>query len=254
VIERLQSLKDEWDRELERLVAQYPELRVKQLAQLEAQAETFVREEMKKVPSGEAIIKARQEELIVWLAAQKKANESFYPAVDKLREKFSFNWRMFRISALDGIEDLDTVEVQRAQNQLRDELQSWVRAAAGTMHQALGEAAQNAKNMLEKNGKLTPRNLTPLFNAFESFLSVDFTGKSTFRSTIDTIKRQFLIQNPDGTYNLSQMSENIGVEAHRQAFTQLLGTMSELAVQDSAEAAGIETLSVSDFGRMIDLG
>lgn len=251
IVERLQALKTEWDNEVNELIRQYPELRERQLGLLEAQAQKFIEEELKKVPGQET---ARREELNEWLATQRSANRGYYPAdVEELRKRFSFNWRMFRISALDGINELDPDEVKEAQDRLRADLQGWVRSAASAMHQALGEASANAKAILEKNGKLTPRNLQPLFNAFENFLMVDFTGQSTFRETIETIKKRFLISNPDGTYNLPAMSESMGNEVSRAEFTGLLSSMGDLAVDEVASKAGILSLGRTDFGRMVEL-
>lgn len=256
VVDRLRELKEDWNREIETLVTQYPALRETQLALLEAQAQKFIHEELRKfgVVSTEDAYKSRKEELDGWLVKQRTSNLSFYPQdVEELRKKFSFGWRMFQVSSLDGVDDLDVDEVRAAQDQLRADLQGWVRSAAASMHQALGEAAANARGMLEKNGKLTPRNLQPLFNAFENFLMVDFTGQSTFRQTIDTIKKQFLIQNPDGSYDLPKMAEGTGTELGRAAFTDLLSKMSELAVEETANKAGVLSLARTDFGRMVEL-
>lgn len=256
VVTKLGELKAEWDREVNALIEQYPDLRTRQLALLETQAQKFIHEELRKfgAVSTEEAWKNRKLELDEWLVKQRQLNLSFYPAnVEDLRKKFSFNWRMFRISALDGIHDLDADEVREAQATLKADLQNWVKAASGAMHQSLGEAAANAKALLEKNGKLQPRNLQPLFNAFESFISVDFTGQSTFRQTIDTIKKKFLVQNPDGTYNLPATMDNMGNEVSRAEFSGLLNTMSNLAVEEVADKAGIAAIGGTDFGRMVDL-
>jgi hypothetical protein len=257
VIDRLRQLKAEWNQEVEVLVRQYPELRETQLALLEAQAQKFITEELRKfgAVSTDEGWKNRKLELDEWLKRQRALNLSFYPKdVDELRRKFSFGWRMFQVSSLDAAPDtLDVEEVRRAQAQLREDLQGWVRSAAASMHQALGEAAANAKAMLEKNGKLTPRNLQPLFNAFENFLMVDFTGQSSFRQTIETIKRRFLIQNPDGTYDLPKMAEGMGTEASKAEFSSLLNTMADLAVEETAKQAGVVSLSRTDFGRLVEI-
>lgn len=256
VVDRLRQLRIEWDREVNELVSQYPELREKQLVLLENQAQKFIAEELRKFSavSTPGAYKTREEELQEWLVKQRASNLSFYPRdVEELRKKFSFGWRMFQVSSLDGVDNLDVEEVRRAQEQLKADLQGWVRTAASAMHQALGEAAANAKNMLEKNGKLTPRNLQPLFNAFENFLMVDFTGQSTFRQTIDTIKSRFLMRNPDGSYNLPLMAENMGSEQSRAEFGNLLSTMSDLALEETADKAGIRSLNSTEFGRLVEL-
>lgn len=251
VIEKLTELKGQWEQEVERLVKDYPTLKDEQLELLEKQAQNFVSEELKKSPPEQQ--KHKQVELSQWLAYQRSKNVGFYPTEGELIKKFDFSWRMFTISALEGINELDVEEVQEAQERLRADLQAWVRTAAASMHQVLGEAAANAKGLLEKNGKLTPRNLTPLFNAFENFLSVDFTGKSTFRDTIEEIKKRFLVSNQDGSYNLAMMTENLGSDRSRSEFGGLLAAMSELAVSEVAEQAGIRSLHQTDFARMIEL-
>lgn len=251
VIDKLMDLKQQWNAEVDSLAKDYPALMEEQLVLLDRQAQNFVTEELKKCAPEQR--ENRQKELDGWLSTQRAKNRSFYPTVAELKGKFELSWRMFTISALEGINELDAGEVLEAQARLREDLQAWVRTASGQIHQALGEAAANAKGLLEKNGKLTPRNLAPLFNAFENFLSVDFTGKSTFRDTIEEIKKRFLVSNPDGSYNLAMMTENLDSGNNRAAFESLLSTMSDLAVEETAEQAGIRSLHRTDFGRLVEL-
>lgn len=257
IVERLTEIKNEWNLEVDKLALNYPGLKEQQLLMLQRQAELFVAEELKKHTQNNdhnrKLREDRQAELVLWMAEQQKMNRSFYPKAEELKSKFDFTWRMFTISALEGINELDVKEVQEAQDRLRADLQDWVRTASSSMHKALGEAAANAKAMLEKNGKLTPRNLTPLFNSFEQFLSVDFTGKSTFQATIQEIKSKFLVANADGSYNLTAMVEGLGNDTRRAEFDGLLATMSELAVDETAEKAGIRSLHATTFGRMVEI-
>lgn len=248
VLDRLDELKEEWNREVESLAVGYPALMEEQLVLLDKQAHSFVEEELKKVTAEQR--ENRKKELDIWLANQQRLNKSFYPSVEELKRRFAFTWRMFTITAIQGINELEAEEVIEAQNKLKEDLQAWVRSATGAMHQALGEAAKNAMDLLKKNGKLTPRNLAPLFNSFENFLSVDFTGKSSFRETIEEIKRRFLIQNPDGSYNLSMMTENI--TARTSDFQGLVSVIGELAVEETATQAGINSLTNTEFGRMVE--
>lgn len=252
IVSHLQQIKVQWEQEVNELATQYPALRATQLALLETQARAFTNEELKKVPYGTDEYKSKHAELEVWMKNQKALNEGYYPTEQQLRAKFSFTWRLFQISALTGINELDAAEVAAAQDRLRADLNEWVRAAAASMHQTLGEAAANAKNLLEKNGKLTPRNLKPLFESFESFLSVDFTGKSTFRDTIETIKSKFLNKNPDGTYNLEAMADGLDDVHSKAEFDGLLSRMSTLAVESTAAEAGVSSLQ-EEFGRVLDL-
>lgn len=253
VVARLTAIKDQWTLAVTNLVQMYPALREQQLVMLDRQAQQFVSEELKKVDTETQSYKERREQLTVWLAEQKRMNQSFYPKAEDLAKKFDFTWRMFTISALEGINELDVYEVQEAQERLRADLQDWVRSATASMHKVLGEAATNAKELLKKNGKLTPRNLTPLFNAFESFVSVDFTGKSTFQATIQEIKNKFLVANPDGSYDMAKVAEGLGNDARRAEFDGLLATMSELAVDATADAAGINSLNSIGFGRLVEV-
>lgn len=242
LMESLKSLKDDWDSEVEKLVADYPNLRTKQLELLERQAITLANEKLKADPS-------KADEMKTWLATQLATNRTFYPPADQLKFKFSFSWRMFRISNLDGINELDPEEVKNAQERLRNDLRQWIGSATAQIHQTLGEAAKNAQDILERNGKLTPRNIKPLFDAFESFLAVDFTGKSTFRENIESLKKGFLVQNPDGTYNLPLMAESV---SGNEQFSTLLSKLSTLAIEDVAREAGAES-SAGRFGRVLDL-
>lgn len=250
IVSELEQLKQEWETELNSLYESYPAFRDEQLSLLEKQAQVFIAEERKKIPIGDKDFEEKTKQLDTWLDAQKVANRHAYPSKDDLRKKFSFTWRMFRISAMDGVNELDAQEVIRAQERLKADLQEWVRAAASSIHQTLGEAAQNAKELLEKNGKLTPRNLKPLFEAFENFVAVDFTGKSTFRETIEEIKSKFLIKYPDGEYDLTATSTSISDS--KTQFESLLKSVSELSLGDIATKAGADSLR-TEFGRNIDL-
>jgi len=244
LMDALTELRTEWEAQVDQLVTDYPALRAQQLTQLEIQAVALANEKLKNDPT-------KVEEMKAWLAAQLAANRTFYPQVEELKGKFSFSWRMFRISNLDGINELDPQEVQRAQERLRNDLREWIGSATAQIHQTLGEAAKNAKDILERNGKLTPRNIKPLFDAFESFLAVDFTGKSTFRESIETLKKGFLRQNPDGTYDLPEMAETLTAHRHGE-FGDLLAKLSTLAVEGVAREAGARS-SAGQFGRVLDI-
>lgn len=251
VTERLGQVRKQWGEAVDVLATQYPSLMEQQLELLEHQADAFVTEEMKKATANRA---QRIGELAIWKENQVKLNRSFYPTVEELKNRFSFTWRMFTISALEGVHQLlDPNEVQEAQNRLRADLQQWVVAASAEMHKTLGEAAANARQLLEKNGKLTPRNLKPLFDAFESFKAMDFTGKSGFLDTIQHIQERFLRKNPDGTYNLNQMAEDMNSDYSRQEIGRMLTSMGELAVDEAAEQAGIVSLRAGEFMRFVDL-
>ncbi len=249
IVDGLKELRDKWNIEVQDLISEYPTLKEKQLRLLEKQAESIVESQLRVIPPN--MDSQEREELMVrtntWLAAQKVQNKLFYPPVEELPQKFSFLWRMFRISDVEAGE-LDPDDVRNAQERLRSDLRDWVASATAQIHQTLGEAAQNAKEILERKGKLTPRNIKPLFDAFESFLSVDFTGKSTFRETIEALQKGFLVQNPDGTYSAS-MAE---AASSSKEFSGLLNSLSSLAVGEVAKEAGV-TSAIGSFGRLLDI-
>ncbi len=249
IVDGLKELRDEWNEEVKVLIDNYSQMKVQQLALLEQEATRIAGQKLFASPAStpEEVEKLR-EEMKDWLQKQKLQNESFYPPPEQLPQKFSFMWRMFRISNIDGSSELDPEDVRNAQERLRSDLNEWVASATAQIHQTLGEAAQNARGLLERNGKLTPRNIKPLFDAFESFMSVDFTGKSSFRETIETLQKGFLVQNPDGTYSAS-MAESVSSSTE---FAGLLQSLSTLAVADIAKKAGGESM-VGSFGRLLDI-
>jgi hypothetical protein len=149
---------------------------------------------------------------------------------------------------------LDAQALLRAQQQVRQDLEQWVRQAAVEMHKTLGEAAANAKRLLEKNDKLNPRNIKPLFDAFETFNAIDFTGASTFHQTIERIKQTFGKKKPDGTMDMELTNDEIHASPHGMSeFRQLLGALSTLAVDDVAEQAGIKSLQAGEFRRVVEV-
>lgn len=249
IVDGLKELRDQWNGYVTELINEYPALMAKQLEILEQQATSIANEKLQlaEQETNPERRKYRQDQMNMWLAAQKIVNKSFYPPADELPRKFNFVWRMFRISNLDGTSELDPEDVKNAQERLRSDLRDWVATATTQIHQTLGEAAQNARNILEKKGKLTPRNIKPLFDAFESFLSVDFTGKSSFRETIETLKKGFLFNSPGGYSDA--MAERVSSSTE---FAGLLNSLSSLAVEDIAKKAGV-TSAIGSFGRLLDI-
>jgi hypothetical protein len=171
---------------------------------------------------------------------------------------FSFQWRMFRVSALTGAEEYTTLQHQdlvAAQDALKRDLQQWVARATMEMHRALGEAALNAKNLLEKNGKVQPRNLKPLFDAFETFKAIDFTGSSSFQDIVNRLKTQFGVTDAQGNVNYELSASNINhLSSSMEQFKELLGQVADLAQDDVAKEAGLAALSkVGEFKRFIEV-
>ena len=256
VVRSLTALKERWNAGVVGLVNDYPTLREAQLVALDAQAEKLQRNALAPLSGKER--DARELELQAWLATQKSINRSMYPRAEDLTKLFKFEWRMFRVSSTSGTEELTGLkasEIAQAQEAIQRDLQKWVRAAATEMHKVLGEAALNAKNMLEKQGKMTPRNMKPLFDAFNTFKAVDFTGSSTIQDVIGRIQAKFEISSPDGETDF-ELSANAatGQAGVESGFNQLLATISELATDSVAENAGIQALGkAGEFRRLIEV-
>jgi hypothetical protein len=257
VIALLNELKKEWETAVEDLVQEYPALKEKQLTLLDKQIDVIAKEELKKAENQEEH-ETLYEKLESWKVEQKAVNRQLYPTADVLKTKFPFDWRMFKISALQGIEQMSTLQAEdllAAQNKLREDLQKWVKEAATAMHLALGEAAARAKDMLEKQGKLNPKNLKPLFEAFETFKAIDFTGQSNFQTVIDDIKSKYGVKkNEKIDYELTAGSLNYDDQAKKE-LSSLLSSLGKLAAEDAAELAGLEAIGkVGEFKRFVDLG
>ena len=256
ILDRLDELKENWDRGVINLVDNYPALKAKQLNLLREQNSKFIEKELGKLGGEDRNRKAV--ELADWSVTQDDKNRLLYPLVDKLPDMFKFDWRMFKVSPLTGTEEMSTLDQQDlrdAQERLRNDLESWVRQASIEMHKTLGEAAANARSMLEKNGKLTPRNIKPLFDAFESFKAVDFTGASSFQQVVDQIKQRFGRVNANGELDIELTASGIsGTSYGMEEFRGLLNGISELAVEDVAEKAGMKSLAqVGEFKRFIEI-
>jgi hypothetical protein len=255
VLSELKGLRDEWNAAVEDLLVRYPELKAEQLAVLDGHYETMMANELAKTPAGDR--PQKEVTLRNWLEQEKLNNRGLYPQVEGLRSVFHFEWRMFKISALSGLEQMSTLDQDalfQAQDQLRQDLQNWVRTAAVEMHRVLGEAAANALSMLNKREKLNPRNLRPLFDAFETFKAIDFTGSSSFQEVVDRIKSTFGIMNADGNLDYERIADRINHTADMTMFRDLLSKVADLATDQIAEEAGITALKkVGEFQRVIEV-
>lgn len=255
VLKRLQALKAQWDAAVDTLVQEYPALKEQQLVELDKQAQTLYQVEIKKISGIDR--DAAEAKLDSWLANQRQINRGLYPVVEKVKEMFHFDWRVFKINALEGTEEMSTLEqedLQNAQQQLKNDLQKWVQQASVEMHKTLGEAAANAARLLEKNEKLDPRNLKPLFEAFETFKAIDFTGSSNFHSVIEGIKQRFGRMKPDGTFDMEITSQSLKDNPQgQQEFKSLLTSLGRLATDEVAEKAGIDSISTSGLKRLVEV-
>jgi hypothetical protein len=255
VLLELKALRDEWNEAVADLIRRYPELKQEQLAVLDSQYERLMQNELAKTPAGEQ--QAKRLKLTSWLEQQKLNDRNLYPPAESLRQVFHFEWRMFKISALSGMEEMSSLSqdaLLEAQTQLRQDLQHWVRSASVEMHRALGEAAANSLTMLTEKGKLNPRNLKPLFDAFDTFKAIDFTGASNFREVVDRMRSTFGLLDAQGNLDYEQIAFNINNTAGMDTFRSLLTKISELAVDQVAETAGLDALrSVGEFKRVIEV-
>lgn len=256
VLRILTNFKTQWDDSVAELIDAYPELRRNQIEVLNAEAQRLHTEALSGL-TGVTLID-RKAELDEWLNKQKSDNRDLFPDQEKLLGMFGFSWSMYKISGVNGLSTMAGLEqdaLLAAQEQLRLEMRQWVTDTSTAMHRALGEAALNAKNMLDKNGKLTARNMRPLFEAFESFQAVDFTGSSSFQTMINTVRERFLVKDAEGNISptLSADAVNASVST-QQSFAEMLASMGNLAVDSVAEKAGLTALVNSgEFGRALEL-
>ena len=105
---RLRALQTEWRTAVQELVSGYPELKAQQLAALDKQSEDLMGAELAKLTADQR--KARQPELNDWLEQQKLQHRKLYPQVEELPAMFHFSWRMFKVSAMEGLEEMNTLQ------------------------------------------------------------------------------------------------------------------------------------------------
>jgi len=256
LLTRLRALQTQWVEAVQALVAGYPELKEQQLTILDKQSEDLMQQELQKLTEEQR--KTRSVELLEWLDAQRLQNRKLYPPVTELPGMFHFSWRMFKISAMEGLEEMNSLqqdELLAARETIKADLQKWVKTATLDMHTALGEAAAQAKSLLEKQGKLNPKNLRPLFEAFETFNAIDFTGSSDWRKQVDSARERFIKRDKDGMINFDLTAESInGTNFATTEFKNLLNSIGSLAVQKTAEEASKMAISkVGAFKRFVEV-
>jgi Protein of unknown function (DUF3150) len=252
VITRLRRFKTEWDLGVNELLANYPRIQVEQLARLEGMAQQRASVELTKVASYAR--REKDQELQAWLDEQRQKNRELYPPLEKLRQCFAFEWRTFQIQVADGqglVESLNADSVLEEQQRVRDDLNRWVSDVAVTMHRELGAAAANAKRILEENGKLTPKNLRPLFDAFETFNAINFAGPSQFQGVVEAIRTRYLRRTGAGDADWALTADTVNNSTDEMQ--NLLGAIAQLAVDETAERAGAKSVRAGDFGRVLDL-
>jgi hypothetical protein len=243
----LAGLQSQFLAKVEEFIETYPALKEKQLAQLDAQAERIASEELRKAPEA-----SRHNEwfrLKEWIDGQKQLNRSLYPTVEELRKKFYFRWRTFKISPMQGD------EYAAINKEIDKDLVAWTKSTVAQIHKQLGERALATKEILEKSGKLNPRNLRPLLDAFLEFVSLDFTGSSKFRQVILDARERFFKKGPSGEIDYELTADMLnGNDSAKAELAQLLSKLGGLSSQPVAEKVGNDTLSASDaFRRLVSL-
>lgn len=249
VVERLRRYKEDWDQAVDDLVEGYPEFQVQQLERLDAQNHALADQEFTKVPSG-YLRQEKMAELRTWEEEQKRINRNLYPNVDTLKRRYAFEWRLFRVNAMDGVQmmaQLQQDELVHAQQQIRADYANWVRQASAELHRELGEACAQAQRILEANGRISARSLKPLFDAFETFQAVSFSEGSEFQRSIDRIRQLYAARGTDLQETAAAVNES------PEELRRLLGTLSSLAVDRVAEEAGIRAVQAGAFARLLEV-
>lgn len=258
LLKRLQDIRHQWNMATTVFVQRYEELREKQLQVLDKQTEDLMYKQLAMMSEEER--SKRSSKLLQWQDNEREATREMYPKVEDVAGSFQFSWRMFKVSALEGGAQakglmLDDQEILAAQTEMRADLQKWVRSAMAEAHKALGETAKQARELFEKQGKLHPKNLRPIFEAFETFSAIEFTGKSDWRKQVEEAKSRFIVRDAEGNIDIERTS--IGINSTEMAsgeFKKLLDSIGTLAVGKASEEAGLMALSrVGEFKRVVEV-
>lgn len=249
MLKGLKDLRNQFSAAAQKLVDNYEGVQKKQVDVLDDEARKIAVQNGlydKTVPEGD------REILKKWLLAQHEQHLALYPEKKDLLAKYDVSWKMFKVNPLGEadaalLKDEDAVVIAEQQQKLKDDLEDWVKEKAVEMHKKLGEAAAQAQKLLAENGKLNPKNLKPLFSAFEEFQAVDFAG-SSFQKVITEVKSQYL-----GGAGTTMQDVAEAVNKSSEQFNQLLGSLSALAVDATAKQAGAVALSESEFKRVVEI-
>jgi hypothetical protein len=252
LVEKLAEIRSDYLTAVGHLIELYPTYQSEQLERLQTMATDLHDRELNKYV-GKPNYNEKKIELDLWLEGEKKSNREKYPDASSLQDRFRFDWHIFKVSQFTGDgSTLSADQVEEAQSKLREELRRWIKEAAAQMHKSLGEAANQAHSLLQRQGKLNPRNLKPLFDAFETFKAIDFTGSSDMQQLIDQARNRFGIQ-VNGEINYEATAEFLNSGGGQAEFSQLLGTMSQLAVEETAQQAGLTAIRrAGRFSRVIE--
>lgn len=261
LLTRLRAIRDEWHVAVQTLVSTYSELQAEQLEVLDKQSDSLMQAILANLTTEEK--RCRKQEIEDWLVEQRAQHREQFPAVDTLASKFYFYWyvtescgcsitNLTEMSA--SRQDALQGELRAANEAMQSDLRSWVRTATADMHKALGDAASQAKDLLEKQGKLHPKNLRPLFEAFETFSAIDFTN-SNWKNQIEAARERFIMRDADGVIDFERTSEAIsGTQFATTEFKSLLNAVGSLAIQQVAEEASKKAISrVGAFRRFVEV-
>lgn len=252
VLAKLREFRTQWDAAVNDLAANYARFMEDQLVRLDRQSQALMDKELAKVAP--YAFEAKRKELAAWMEEQGKKNRLLYPNVADLKAKFAFEWRMFKLSPVEGSEtftDVDAATLLQEQDRIKQDLNRWVGEVSVLMHQELGQAAAQAKRILEDNGKLNPKNLRPLFDAFETFSAVNFAGPSQFQDVINSIRSRYLQRDGAGVPDWQNTAAQVNNATDEMR--SLLSTIAELAVDETAKKAGVSSVRAGQFGRVIDI-
>ncbi len=245
----LKSLKKQFEEEVVLLMKAYPILRQEQIKVLNTQAQSLADERIAKTEK-----KDEQALIKMWVQEQQVKNQESFPDPDKLKEKFRFEWRIFKVSAADSLNGISTEDALAAGQKMQGDLQEWIHETATLMHKTLGQAAAHAKELLEKQGKMNPKNLKPLFDAFDAFKNLDFAG-SDVQKQLNDIKTKFAYTKAEGVidYEKSAIAINASEFAQKD-LKSLLDTLGNLAVDKVAQDAGEKAImNLQGYKRKLDL-
>ena len=245
VLKELPELREKFDASVESLIKMYPDLKKKQLDQIDKQLSAIALEALKKAkPENYA---ARELEVKTWHDKAYAFYESCYPDDAKLKKSFQFSWRAFQLVPNQAALDVVGAESSGA---LDSDLQEWMKTTAAETHMALGDAVANAKELLASKTTLPPRSLKPLYEALQQFVAQDLTESSPYKEAIQNLLKQFHA-GKDGP-NYEAMSKSLSLDSVRYTFNESLASLSPLALQSTAEQAGKDALMKAEaFSRLV---
>ena len=256
VLTKLEEFQTAYQAAAQTLAINYSALREQQLAVLRNQARDFVNAKLASMSEEQR--KEERPKLTDWEEAQGKLNSSLYPQESELAPLFYIHWKRFHVSTAPNDEELAVLTEQQllaSEQQMKAEIRDWTQQAMRDMHLALGQAAKQARAMFEKHGKINPKNLRPLFEAFETFSAIDFTGSSDWRKQVQEAREMYIKRDAAGNIDFEKTATMINCTSYAGTeFKALLDSVGSLAVEQTAEEAGMNAIShVGEFRRLIEI-